>query len=438
MSGPHPAVAAARVAVADATADLPAGALVLVACSGGADSLALAAATAFVARRAGLRAGAVVVDHGLQQGSADVANEAADACRSLGLDPVLVRRVDVSGGGGPEKAARDARYAALEEAADDERAGAVLLGHTLDDQAETVLLGLARGSGARSLAGMPAVRGILRRPLLGLRRSETEAACRAQGLEPWHDPTNAGAPDDPVRSRLRAEVMPALARVLGPGVPQALARTAEQLAQDAEALDALASQLLAASRVAPPDAPTVGAPPHTASLDPGRVGAFASNRDIEVATRRGSDDSRAARTGRAGDASAARTGHADDASAARTGHEGDERPAHTAHESGQAAAAVVWLDLDVLGRAATAVRRRALRAAAVEAGSPPGSLHRVHVLALDALVTDWRGQGAAALPGGLAGARACGRLVIGSPAALSGVRMAGRRRDVQNRHTNEE
>ena len=110
--------------------------LVLVALSGGPDSLALAAATAFEAPRAGLRAGAVIVDHGLQEGSADVAATAARQAADLGLDPVLVRAVTVDGTGGPEAAARSARYAALQAAAAETGARAVLLGHTLDDQAD--------------------------------------------------------------------------------------------------------------------------------------------------------------------------------------------------------------------------------------------------------------------------------------------------------------
>ena len=185
----------------------------LVALSGGPDSLALAAATAFEAPRAGLRAGAVIVDHGLQRGSAEVAAAVAAQAAALGLDPVLVRRVGVGLDGGPEAAAALARYAALAEAAAHTGAISVLLGHTLDDQAETVLLGLARGSGATSLHGMAEVSPIAvrrpvrhgrqyRRPLLGIRRATTVQFCADSGLEPWNDPQNerpgvrqgAGAP----------------------------------------------------------------------------------------------------------------------------------------------------------------------------------------------------------------------------------------------------
>jgi tRNA(Ile)-lysidine synthase len=114
-----------------------------------------------------------------------------------------------------------------------------LLGHTLDDQAETVLLGLARGAGSRSLAGMPARRGVYRRPLLGVRRLTTLAACAELGFDPWHDPHN----DDLrfARARVRHQALPALETALGPGITQALARTARQLRADAECLDDLAS-----------------------------------------------------------------------------------------------------------------------------------------------------------------------------------------------------
>ncbi len=239
--GPGPAVAEVRTAVRTALTGLAAGDLVLVACSGGADSLALAAATAFTAPRLGLRAGGVTVDHGLQPGSAERAAGVAALLGRLGLDPVRSLAVTVAPAGeaaGPEAAARTARYAALDAAARRDQAAAVLLGHTLDDQAETVLLGLARGSGARSLAGMPARRGSYRRPLLAIRRAATEAACAELGLEPWQDPHNRDFRY--TRARVRHQALPALEAALGPGVAEALARTASQLRTDAECLDELA------------------------------------------------------------------------------------------------------------------------------------------------------------------------------------------------------
>ncbi|TFD54403.1 tRNA lysidine(34) synthetase TilS [Cryobacterium frigoriphilum] len=238
-----PAIADVRRAV---RAVLPADGLVLVGLSGGADSLALAAAAAFEAHRAasgGVRAGAVIVDHGLQARSADVAATAAAQARGLGLHPVLVLAIDVpSGTDGPEAAARDARYAAFERALAQTGAVAVLLGHTLDDQAETVLLGLARGSGPTSLHGMAARSGPWLRPLLGIRRAQTHQFCADAALTPWHDPQNL----DPryARVRVRQAVLPMLERELGPGIREALARTAEQLREDADALDALVPALL--------------------------------------------------------------------------------------------------------------------------------------------------------------------------------------------------
>ncbi|TFW00221.1 tRNA lysidine(34) synthetase TilS [Leifsonia flava] len=243
-----PAIADVRRAVRSCIDDLaPAttDALLLVALSGGADSLALAAATAFEAPRSAMRAGAVVVDHGLQAGSAAVAERAAAQARALGLDPVLVRRVDVAAatdGGGPEAAARDARYEALNAAAAETGALAVLVGHTLDDQAETVLLGLARGSGGSSLQGMAAASGILRRPLLGIRRSTTRQFCTDAGLGAWDDPHNDS--DLYARVRVRARVLPVLETELGPGIAEALARTAEQLREDSEALDSMVEETI--------------------------------------------------------------------------------------------------------------------------------------------------------------------------------------------------
>ncbi|GAA1994748.1 tRNA lysidine(34) synthetase TilS [Nocardiopsis rhodophaea] len=238
-SQPPPAIATARRAVRAVLTEPggpQAGDLVLVACSGGADSLALAGATAFVAPRIGLRAGGITVDHGLQEGSAERAATVAATLRGLGLDPVERVSVDVGRAGGPEGAARTARYAALDAAAERHRAAAVLLGHTSDDQAETVLLRLARGSGARSLAGMSARTGRYLRPFLGLDRATVRSACDLMDLEAWEDPHNT----DPsyARSRVRAEALPVLEKVLGPGIAKALARTADLLRDDADALDA--------------------------------------------------------------------------------------------------------------------------------------------------------------------------------------------------------
>ncbi|WBB66028.1 tRNA lysidine(34) synthetase TilS [Micromonospora sp. WMMD812] len=329
MAALAPPVAAVRLAVRRALTGLAGDGPVLVGCSGGADSLALAAATAFVAPRLGRRAGLVTVDHGLQAGSAERAAAVAAWAGEIGLTPVESVRVEVAGRpGGPEAAARDARYQALAAAAGRHRAAALLTGHTRDDQAETVLLALARGAGPRGLAGMPARRDLagvpLLRPLLAVTREQTRAACAALGLTPWQDPHNA----DPAyaRARVRAEVLPALVDALGAGVLDGLARTARLVAADAAALDDLADAALATAR----------------------------------------------------------------------------------HPDG-------GLAVPELAALAPAVRGRVLHSWARELGAPPGALSHRHVAALEALVTGWRGQGAAYLPGGLRVLRRADRLLLADP-----------------------
>lgn len=236
----HPAVAATRAGVRRVLAPLEPGATVLVACSGGADSLALAAATVFEGHKLGLRVVGATVDHGLQQGSAEHAERVVDQLRGLGVDETAAARVRVEGAGeGPEAAARRARYDVLEQLRDHLGAALVLLGHTRDDQAETVLLGLARGSGGRSLAGMRRSFDHYARPFLDVSRDDTVTACQVQGIDAWDDPHNA----DPgyTRVRVRRVVLPTLEEQLGPGIAATLARTADQLRDDTDALDALAA-----------------------------------------------------------------------------------------------------------------------------------------------------------------------------------------------------
>ncbi|GGJ97232.1 tRNA(Ile)-lysidine synthase [Pilimelia anulata] len=357
MTGPPAAVAAVRVAVRAAL--LPyagGGAPVLVACSGGADSLALAAAAAFVAPGLGLRAGLVTVDHGLQPGAGERARAVAARGRELGLEPADVATVDSTGPGGPEAAARAARYAALTAAAAAHGAAAVLLGHTRDDQAETVLLALARGAGPRGLAGMPAVRPYrgtdLVRPLLDLPRATARRACADLGLAPWEDPHNA----DPAyaRSRVRATALPALVDALGERVVANLARSATMIAADNAALDALAAAALT-DALTPDPAP----PNHAPSGASVRAGAAGSG---------GVDPSGALR-------------------------------------------------VSVLAGLPAAVRTRALHASALARGAPGGALAHRHVAAVDALVTNWRGQGPIDLPGGLRARRAGDLLHFDGPAA---------------------
>jgi len=216
----------------------------IVGCSGGADSVALALALRAVAPDRKL-VGATV-DHGLQDGSAARARTIADLLRRIGCADVEILTVTVGRAGGPEAAARHARYAALTELSSGWAGAPVLLGHTSDDQAETVLLGLARGSGPRSVAGMRPWRAPWGRPLLGITRADTEATCAEAGLQPWRDPHNT----DPAftRVRLRTEVLPLLEEVLGGGVRPALTRTAALMRDDLEALDRIAEDALGRAR----------------------------------------------------------------------------------------------------------------------------------------------------------------------------------------------
>ncbi len=317
--GLHPSVAACRAGVRRSLADLDPGDVLVVACSGGADSLALLAATLAEGRRAGWRVVGATVDHGLQEGSAELAARVTEQMAAMGVDETVAARVTVTAEGmGPEAAAREARYAVLGEIAERFGAAAVLLGHTRDDQAETVLLGLTRGSGGRSLAGMRRVFEHYRRPLLDVGRTDTVTACRVEGVEFWDDPHNA----DPrfLRSRVRTRVLPLLEEELGPGVAVTLARTADALREDAELLDDLAATTYAEL-----------------------------SRPLRVA------------------------------------------------------------DLEVL---ATALRRRVLRLVALDAGAPPAELFREHVLAVDSLLTDWRGQRWIDLPGHVRVRRADGLLLL--------------------------
>ena len=233
-------------------ADAP---LVLVACSGGRDSMALAAVSHIVCTSMGVRCGAVIVDHGLQAGSERVASEAADRCRALGLGPVIVRNTTVQARGeGLEAAARQARYNELCAAARESGAIAVLLAHTMDDQAETVLIGLLRSRGVDALAGMPQVftrSGVtFARPLLTLTRDETTGLCEDLGVEYWDDPTNGDAvdgelPDDyPLRSRVRHDLLPAIERFAGFNVTRHFAESARLARMDKEYLDQRSDEVM--------------------------------------------------------------------------------------------------------------------------------------------------------------------------------------------------
>jgi tRNA(Ile)-lysidine synthase len=317
----HPSLAAVRHAVRRGLDDLEPGARLVVACSGGADSLALASATVHEAHDRGWYVVGATVDHGLQEGSAEQAVRVVGQLATLGVDETVSARATVDAPGlGPEAAARAGRYVLLDQIRERFAAEVVLLGHTRDDQAETVLMGLARGSGGRAIAGMRRSFEHYRRPLLGVSHVDTVTACQVEGLEAWEDPHNG----DPAytRVRVRERVLPVLEDELGPGVTESLARTADQLRADMELLDRYADQ------------------------------------------------------------------------------------------AGATAVVVGGLSVEVLAGLEPPIRTRVLRAAAVDAGSPPGETFHQHVLAIDALVTDWHGQKWVDLPGHLRALRRDGVLVF--------------------------
>ena len=230
-----------RLAAREELSDLSAGDRILVAVSGGADSLALAAALSKEVNNLSIACIPVIIDHQLQTNSGEVAETASTTLKKLGFERVEIRRVEVTQVDGPEASARRARYEALSKIAEELDAKAIFLGHTKDDQAETVLLGLARGSGTRSLSGMAKRIDIYRRPFLNNTRSETQAACTELGIEYWSDPHNKDL--EFKRVRVREKILPLLESELGPGVSDALSRSAKLLRDDADALDEWANSV---------------------------------------------------------------------------------------------------------------------------------------------------------------------------------------------------
>jgi tRNA(Ile)-lysidine synthase len=308
-----------RNAVRPFLENLTAGDCALVAVSGGADSLALAYALIKEAPELAISLIAVTVDHQLQSGSADQAVKVQNELKAMGYQEVIIEKVKVKEQSGLEADARTARYAALDAIAHAYGATQIFLGHTRDDQAETVLLGLARGSGTRSLSGMAVVNGKYARPFLQLTREQTVLACKEAKLNPWSDPHNEN--ENFSRVRVRNKVLPVMESEIGPGIAAALSRSAAILRDDADALDEMAQAVI--SRV-----------------------------DLKD------------------------------------------------------------LDCAALAELPRAIRSRVLRAAIYAAGAPGGSLSADHLASVEAMVTSWRGQGEASLPGGVKVARISGRLSL--------------------------
>jgi len=232
-----------RNAVKAHLAKLEPGDSVLVAVSGGADSLALAFAVLTESATNAIRSLAVTVDHQLQENSEQQAESVAQQLHDMGYEKVFIEKVVVNSDSGIEAGARSARYAAISELAEREKVTKVYLGHTRDDQAETVLLGLARGSGTRSMSGMAIENGLFVRPLLSITREQTVRACADIKVNIWNDPHNFNTEFSRVKARLH--VLPVMEENLGPGISAALARSAALLRDDADALDAFAEEALA-------------------------------------------------------------------------------------------------------------------------------------------------------------------------------------------------
>ena len=214
----------------------------IVAVSGGADSLALAYVLLKESEPLALHPIAVTIDHQLQENSAQQAEKVISQLKEMGYVETYNQKIVVNLDSGLEAGARDGRYQALLEIADSTHSPQIYLGHTFNDQAETVLLGLARGSGARSLSGMADINKKYVRPFLAVTRNQTEQLCREFSIDFWNDPHNSSL--EFLRVRVRHEVIPFLEEKLDPGISHALVRTAQQLRDDADALDEMATQFL--------------------------------------------------------------------------------------------------------------------------------------------------------------------------------------------------
>jgi len=309
------AIVSIRSAVRTCLEKFEPGDAIAVAVSGGADSMALALATRLEIADSSHPLDAIIIDHQLQSGSAEVTAQVKTRLEKIGIDSVTIKKVSVEITDGIESSARRARYNALAEFAKERSIRAILLGHTRD---ETVLLGLARGSGARSLAGMRSESEIYYRPLLEISREQTLRACHEAGIEVWPDPHNHD--ERFLRARAR-KALALLEESVGPGIKDSLARSADLLRDDADALDRYASEFFQ-------------------GIDP---------REIEVSQ---------------------------------------------------------------LARLPRAVRTRVLRLAIYALGAPAGSLTAEHIAPVEALISDWHGQGESSLPGGVKVMRITGRLSL--------------------------